>query len=342
MASSIRKSAFSYKELLFQVILHLLVFIFYSFDRNQPQIQGVQVLFFANYVVAALIINYFLLPRFYYRKKTVLFLVSVAVVLLAVIYVEEMILEAIFYPDTRGSRFSGLFYALLDVLPVIVILSGFKFAWDAFRKQRELDALQETVRESELQFLKSQVNPHFLFNNLNNLYAHAIEHSPKVPEIILELSSVLRYVLYECRAEYVSLSREVEQLKSFVSLSELQIEERGVVRFEADIPEGFQIAPLILIMFVENAFKHSTASQVSGIKIEIALQVSANGQLDFRCTNSFQDQSNTESLGKGIGLENVRKRLQLLYPEAHQLEIRKGANEYAVHLSMDLNKLTRL
>ncbi|MCB0644105.1 MAG: histidine kinase [Phaeodactylibacter sp.] len=341
MAATTPKFKFSYTELLFQIVLHLLVFIFYSFDRNQPQIQWVQVVFFSNYVVAALIINYVLLPRFYYRKKTVLFLVSVAAVLLAVIYVEEMILEEIYYPDTRGGHFSGIFYALLDVMPVIVILCGFKFAWDAFRKQKELDALQETIRESELQFLKSQVNPHFLFNNLNNLYAHAIEQSPKVPEIILELSSVLRYVLYECRAEYVSLSREVEQLESFVGLSELQIEERGRVRFTADIADGFQIAPLILIMFVENAFKHSTASQASGIDIEIRLQVSASGHLKFYCKNSFQEQSNTESLGRGIGLENVRKRLELLYPDAHALAIEKSENEYAVQLSMDLTKSTR-
>ena len=328
-----------YRELLFQLILHLLVFIFYSFDRNNPQIEWVQVIFFLNYAIAAAVINYWLLPRFYYKKETIQFFIYLLLVIAWVIIVEEMVLEKIFYPDTRGTRFNFVFYTLLDVLPVIAILSGFKFAWDAFRIQKEVDALQQTIKESELQFLKSQVNPHFLFNNLNNLYAHAIEESPKVPGIILELSSVLRYVLYECRAEYVSLIREVEQLENFVNLNELQIEDRGQVNFKAEgIRQGYRIAPLILIMFVENAFKHSTASQSKDIHIDIRLDLEESGILNFYCQNSYQDESNTESLSKGIGLQNVRKRLKLLYPDAHQLNIQKTGNEYLVHLSLDLSK----
>ncbi|MEL6868001.1 MAG: histidine kinase, partial [Bacteroidota bacterium] len=181
--------------------------------------------------------------------------------------------------------------------------------------------------------------PHFLFNNLNNLYAYAIENSPKTPEIILELSGFLRYMLYECRAAYVPLNREVEQMENFIRLNEMQVEERGEINFSSEnIQSTYQIAPLILIVFIENAFKHSTASQRNQIEITVRLSLSPNGLLNFSCSNSYREQSNTEQLSKGIGLENVRKRLALIYPNAHQLDIQKTDQRYQVQLSIDLNK----
>lgn len=339
MTKNLSAAWISSKEVIFQIVLHLLVFIFYSFDRNQPQIEFHQIVFFLNYAFAGLIINYFLLPRFYFQKKPLQFFTYVIIVIAAVILIEEFVLEKIYYPDTRGMRFSNVFYTLLDVLPVITILSGFKFAWDALGKQKEVDELKAAVKESELQFLKSQINPHFLFNNLNNLYAYAIENSPKTPEIILELSGVLRYMLYECKEQYVPLRKEVDQLKNFIKISELQIEERGQVNFNTqNIKGAYQIAPLILSVFIENAFKHSTASQSDAILIAVNVELSAAGILDFVCKNSFQTQSNTNSLSKGIGLENVQKRLELLYPNAHQLNIKKSEHLFEVHLSLDLNK----
>lgn len=329
------------KEVIFQIVLHLLVFIFYSFDRNQPKIEFHQFIFFLNYAFAALIINYFLLPRFYYHKKPFQLLAYMLVVIAAVILVEELVLEKIYFSDSRGQRFSNVFYTLLDILPVITILSGFKFAWDALGKQREVEELKAAVKESELQFLKSQINPHFLFNNLNNLYAYAIENSPKTPEIILELSGVLRYMLYECKEQYVPLTKEVEQLKNFIKISELQIEERGQVNYTTqNIQSGYRIAPLILSVFIENAFKHSTASQSDKILIDVNIQLSEKGILEFICKNSFQPQSNTDNLSNGIGLKNVQKRLELLYPNAHQLNIQNHENLFEVWLSVDLNKTT--
>jgi hypothetical protein len=331
----------SFRELIFQVVLHLVVFIFYSFDQRHPGIEEFQVVFFLHYAVWAFVINYVLLPRFLYRNKPLLFFAVVLAVIAAAIAIEELILEKIYFPDWRGRRFPGVFFSLLDVLPVIAVLSGFKFAWDALRKQREVEELKASMQESELQFLKSQINPHFLFNNLNNLYAYAIENSPKTPAIILELSAVLRYMLYDCRAKYVSLAKEVEQLENFTRLNELQIEERGEVRFSArNIQAGYQIAPLILIVFLENAFKHSTASQSENISIDVDIDLFDDETLHFVCRNSFQPNANTNDLSRGIGLENVRKRLNLLYPNAHQLDIDMDGSSYEVQLSMQLRKTT--
>lgn len=327
------------KELLFQFILHLVVLTFYSFNRKDPTISVQELWFFCNYAVAAGLINYYLLPRFFYRKQYLPFSLLLSVVIAIVIIVEESILEPLYFPDTRGSSFPGIISTLVQVLPVIVILVGFKFAWDAIGKQREVEVLRAAAEESELQFLKSQINPHFLFNNLNNLYAYAIEQSPKTPTIILELSAVLRYMLYECKEKYVPISKEIEQLENFTQLNELQIEERGTIQFRHQgINSTYCIAPLILIVFIENAFKHSQASQSEDIEIEIDIRLDPAGKLSFRCFNNFQGQGNTENLAHGIGLDNVKKRLQLLYPNAHHLHIEQGDDQYRVQLSLQLHQ----
>lgn len=325
------------KEVIFQILLHGVLFLFFSFDRNQPEIHEYKIVAFLNYALGALVINYILLPRYFYKKNYLYFFGFVIIVVAGIIALEELVLERIYFPDTRGKHFPGVFYSLLDVMPVIAILAGFKFAWDASLKQREVEELRSSVKESELQFLKSQINPHFLFNNLNNLYSYAIEQSPKTPTIILELSSVLRYMLYDCKEDFVGLGKEIEHLKNFTQLNELQIEERGKVTFNADdIPSGYLIAPLILSVFVENAFKHSTASQSEAIIIDIRIKLDANGQLDFECKNSFRPVTNIDKLSNGIGLRNVKKRLQLLYPDAHTLRIKDSNNLYSVYLKMNL------
>lgn len=334
---------FSVKELIFQLVLHLLVFIFYSFDKKQPTIEVHQVVFFMSLAFFAFVINYFLLPRFYYRKKYLPFFLGTILTIVGAIAMEEWVLEQIYFPDTRGKYFPGIFLTSLDILPVIAILSGFKFAWDALGKQQEVDELKDAIKESELQFLRSQIHPHFLFNNLNNLYAYAIENSPKTPQIILELSAVLRYMLYECKAKFVELRKEIEQLENFTRLSELQIEERGQVHFQThNIRPGYQIAPLILIVFIENAFKHSQSSQSENIQIDIDIRLTEEEKLAFRCKNNFLPTTNTQSLDKGLGLENVKKRLNLLYPQAHQLTINEGKKEYEVLLSLQLERIINL
>lgn len=328
------------QELLFQLLLHVVVFIFYAVSRRNPQIEEYEVVFYLNPVLMALVVNYVLLPRFFYPRKYLLFAVSLLGLIALSLCLEEFVLEQIYFPTTRGSRYGGVFYTLLSILPVAVIIVGFKFAWDAFRKQRQVETLTAAVRDSELQFLKSQINPHFLFNNLNNLYAHAIEQSPKTPEIILELSSVLRYMLYDCKADTVPLGREIEQLENYVGISELQIGERGEVKCEVNIErKDFQIAPLLLIVFVENAFKHTTASQSGDIRIHIRVAVNEKGEMYFECENSYDPQSNVEQLSRGIGLENVKKRLELLYPGTHELVIDPQPNAYKVSLKLNLAPL---
>lgn len=327
------------REFLFQFFLIVTLFVASAVERHSPVVDFSKFCFFLNYVIASLIISYSLLPRFFYVKKYGLFSIGVTAVLLLVILIEELVLEQIFYPNSRGTSFPGVIHTLLEVLPIILILTGFKFAWDAHQKQQEVERLNTVVAESRLQFLKSQINPHFLFNNLNNLYAYALEQSPKTPKIILDLSSLLRYMLYDCQVDFVPISKEVQCLSDFIRLQELQIEHRGNINFSiTGKVQNQQIAPLILIVFVENCFKHSTSSQSEGIQINIQLDIRDN-QLSLICNNTFSDQGNTQQLSKGIGLENVRARLALLYPNRHQLTIQSIENNFQVQLVLDLDQL---
>lgn len=328
-------------ELLLQAALLIVVFIFYAYSRSTQSIQFELIVFFIPYAIISMVINYKLLPAFFYKKKYWQFVLSVFCLVFVVMLNEEMVIEKIFYPETRGKSFPGVFFGLVQILPPVIILSSFKFAWDALTKQNELEALEKAVKDSQLQFLKSQINPHFLFNNLNNLYSHALENSPKTPEIILELSSVLRYMLYECKEEFVPLHKEITQLENFIRLNELQLEGRGSVSFSKENISGdFQIAPLILMVFIENAFKHSQSSLTEGIAIDVNIGMTQDGKLKFTCKNNYQAQSNVQQLSKGIGLSNVRQRLEFLYPDSHELKINESANSYEVELVMQLMQLS--
>ena len=327
------------KEWLFQISLLIVIFFLFSFDKHSPDISLDRLVFFTHYALVSFIISYIFIPTLFYKKRYKEFGIAIILTLVYLYISEEFVLEKIFYAGERGKYISNVFFTLLDILPIIVILVSFKLGWDAHKKQGLVDKLESTVKESELRFLKSQINPHFLFNNLNNLYAYAIEQSPKTPSIILELSSVLRYMLYDCKEDFVLLQSEIEHLKHFTALNELQIENRGEVRFNTSkIPANYVIAPLILLMFIENAFKHSTASQSTDIRINVDVQVNSEGVLDFVCENSFLSSSNNQNLSQGIGLANVKKRLEILYPDKYSLKIDDSNQTYKVNLQLQLSK----
>lgn len=326
------------KQIIFQSILILVLLLFYIFEKTKRGIlvESYKFSYFVNYLFSALLISYYLLPKFYYKSKYKTFFISAFLVLSFTLLIEEFVLEYIYFRETRYKYF-GYFYSLADVLPIVFILVSFKFIWDVHEKNKEVERLKSAVQESELQFLKTQINPHFLFNNLNNLYSYAIENSKKTPDIILELSSVLRYMLYDCKEKYVFLDKEIEHLKNFTNLNKLQIENRGNIKFlvQGDF-YNFKIAPLILPVFVENAFKHSTASQSEEIKITIKINISDTGKLTFICENSFLPMANNQNLSKGIGLKNVQKRLEILYFNKHKLSIFSANNLYKVKLVLEL------
>jgi sensor histidine kinase YesM len=202
------------------------------------------------------------------------------------------------------------------------------------RAQKYQQAIERERLESELKMLKFQVNPHFLFNTLNNIHTLVYKKSERAPEAILKLSSLMRYMLYETDGNRVSLAKELEYLQTFVELQKLRLAGNQQVAFiiEGD-PNGYEIAPLLLVSFIENAFKHGArASQDTLIEIVITI---ANGMLTFCCTNDFWDNSQSE-VNSGIGQANVKKRLELMYRGGYQLSVNTANDKYSVNLTLSL------
>ncbi len=180
---------------------------------------------------------------------------------------------------------------------------------------------KNAILQAELNFLKGQLHPHFLFNSLNNLYALSLNNAPQTPGIILGLSNILRYVLYECTADRVSLERDIEVLKDYIRLEQLRYEERLDLNVNIQVPPGSgQIAPLLMLPLVENAFKHGVGETVDQPWINIEVQV-VKSELLLKISNSkpLHPVNTSEKQGGKIGLTNVQHRLKLLYPDAHML-----------------------
>ncbi len=209
-----------------------------------------------------------------------------------------------------------------------------KFMIDWFSAQKQKTDLQAKSRASELALLRSQINPHFLFNTLNNLYSLVYKKSDEAPSVVMKLSEIMRYMLYDANAEKVMLKKEIEYLQSFIELNELRLKEGKVTSFTITGDYSRQlIPPMLLIPFVENAFKHGSKKAVSPA-ILIRLEMYDKG-LEFDVVN-YVDPAATvnKDLEGGIGLENVRKRLGLLYPGRHELLVENGAGTYHVNLKI--------
>lgn len=181
---------------------------------------------------------------------------------------------------------------------------------------------KHVVLQAELNALKGQLHPHFLFNSLNNLYALSLNNAPQTPAIILGLSNILRYVIYECAADRVSLERDVEVLKDYIALEQLRYEERLELNLDMDDDlAGWEIIPLLMLPLVENAFKHGAGETIHTPWINIALKV-CDGNLILKISNSKPEYATGTAGNPGgkIGLSNVQHRLKLLYPDEHSLE----------------------
>ena len=205
------------------------------------------------------------------------------------------------------------------------------------RKQEMASRLEKEKVSAELELLKAQLHPHFLFNTLNNLYSLVHEKSERAPKMLLRLSGLLSYVLYECKADEVLLSREISMMKDYVALEKERYGERLDIslNFSGDI-EDKMIVPMLFQPFIENAFKHGTSEQLGKVWMSIDLSVKKN-QLYFKIINSCDKNNNISH--EGIGINNVRKRLELLYPEKFQLENAREENVYIVSLAITLHEV---
>lgn len=196
--------------------------------------------------------------------------------------------------------------------------------------------LAEEKLAAELNFLKSQVHPHFLFNTLNNLYALTLIRSEKTSDIVLKLSDLLDYMIYKSNAPFVSLEKELETLQGYMELEKMRYSDRLDFGYTVTgDPSGHEIAPLILLPFIENCFKHGASNDRHHPRIRISVEISP-ATLTFRAVNSVPEEVMEDaSVSKGIGLKNVKRRLELIYPGRHELTIKREAREFRVGLTIN-------
>ncbi len=228
---------------------------------------------------------------------------------------------------------------LLGNITMALLSTVLRVIMDWWRYQQEKQDLITRTMQSELRFLKSQINPHFLFNTLNNLYALTLKKSDQAPEIVLKLSEIMRYMLYECNEKQVLLSKEILYMNNYLDLERLRQPKDADISFisKGRVSEQM-VAPLLFVPFVENSFKHGLNHQINGGGfVHISLHVSDN-DLEFIIENSKTEHLPQMSHPRsgGIGLVNVKQRLQMLYPDAYSLTIKDEPGRYTVTLNLSL------
>jgi sensor histidine kinase YesM len=298
----------------------------------------IQLVFYALLVYVNL---YYLIPRYLARHVLVYLMLAVAFcALITPIEVLALYLKFSNRPEYRTSLIQQQFWIFWGNLLVTFLATVLRVIMDWWRYQNEKQVLLTQTIQSELRFLKSQINPHFLFNTLNNLYALTLKKSDKAPEIVLKLSEIMRYMLYECNEKRVLLSREIQYINNYLDLERLRQPVGAAITFEVEgIVSDQTVAPLLFVPFLENSFKHGLNHTVNGggfVKLGL---LAGPDELLFTIENSKADiyPGGQSSRSGGIGLANVRQRLEMLYPGQHELSIENAPDRYIVSLRLGLN-----
>lgn len=316
---------FSYERLLFHQFLWLPVFIVYSYP-----------------------LVYWAVPHVLLKEKVVLFFFLILAWGAAGLYINYAFTIYAFVPLQEAIGFEvistgGLqahrYLCMTTSAASPVIIKFFKL-WTI--KQREWVQAQQEKITAELQLLKAQVHPHFLFNTLNNIYSFSMDNSPKTSSMILKLSSLLSYMLYDCKAEEVRLEKEIEIMKNYIDLEKERYGNTVEISWsvDGDCKDKF-ISPLLMLPFLENAFKHGLSEQIDKpwLSVDISIKSDILRCKIANCKNELVSHSNN---GNGIGINNVKKRLAFMYPGNYELKMHDEQNFFIVSLLVKLNGYTHV
>ncbi len=336
------------------VLFWVSVFAFFMFTSDITEFPGGYIQSFHSackivlpQVITAYVCLFVLVPEFLETKKITLFIFWFIILLIAMymlfVFVNMYFYEPKyiqFYNDTakeyanksyfeRLSYFSVFLNKTIKFLTPTALLLMARF----YTNQQFYLKLNEQKKTAELTALRHQLNPHFLFNTLNNLYALALKKSDQTPEVIEKLSDILDYMLYRCNDTFVSLQKEIELLENYISLEKIRYGKRVLVSFEKEIHQDIKIAPLLLLTFIENAFKHGVSQELKEAYITIKISLEGN-QIVFIIENSKPEHSAEKAAKDCIGLNNVKKQLELLYADNFVLDINDERSSYKVTLKL--------
>ncbi len=290
---------------------------------------------------------YYLVPKFFINKKYLLFAVGILGLLLVALgigvfqtLINRHMMGAVGFTQQRPYMFMrGTAIRILGNPPLICgLLLSLKTSKNWHLKQLENETLIKEKANAELQLLKAQIHPHFLFNTLNNIYSFTLTKSPQAVGLVQKLSDMLNYMITDCEQPLVPLEKEIQLLKDYIGLEKVRYGKRlnMEVKIDGD-SENKLITPLLLIPFVENSFKHGASTMLENPWIRLNISIEQN-ELLFNLSNSKPSLVVSSNGKNGIGLINVQKRLKLLYPNQHFLEINERADFYQVSLKLPLHK----
>ncbi len=309
----------------------------YSFKSN--------IIEFPFHIFLSYFFIFYLLPKLFNGKVVEFFtliFISLGLTLILKFQITYYFTSGDVLPEYAGITSSIDFqYAtnvILGEVYVVAFVTAIKLAIDWIKQKEFLSETNEMLLENELKYLRSQIQPHFFFNTLNNLYSLAIDKSDKAPNLILKLSDLMKYFLYETGKEFQILENEISHIKDYIEIEKLRYDENLKVSFNIiGKTKNTMIKPLILIPLVENAFKHGARNSTKNGYITIQLESTKNS-LNFKVENSFENSTKKikEQIG-GIGLTNLKKRLELNYgPDDYSLETIKKKNKYIAQLKLKL------
>ena len=285
---------------------------------------------------------YFLVPRLLNKRYFILYILSASASVIAYSYLNYALLTSLpasILPDQMRLFIERIKpnYDVLEGVIVIMLTYALKYTLIAFITQNELLKLQKEKLQLELNALKSQVNPHFLFNTLNNLYSLTLKNSEKSSEVVLKLSDIMRYVLYQSNEYKVPLQKELEFINNYIALQRIRYNENYKISFSVEGNlNGQTVAPLLLIDFIENAFKHGLDRRFNNGFVSINIHLD-NDSFNFQVQNNKgHNDDGTIQRSSGIGLNNIKRRLELMYPGSHNLLITDDNDIYEVNLKLQL------
>ncbi len=285
-------------------------------------------------------LNY-LIPRYLTQRTFATYCILLIFAAIALTPIKTVIFYFLYAnkPLNQEYLIFNMGYIFLSMFMIACFSTIIQVMTDWLRHRQEKKELETKTMQSELNFLKSQINPHFLFNTLNSLYALTLKKSEKAPEIVIQLSEIMRYMLYECNERRVPLRKEVNYMKNYIELERLRQGSDVDLQFTVKGEIGDQkIAPLMFIPFIENSFKHGLSNQIKHGFVHICLEL-VDGVIKLHIQNSKTPAQPLQEHKRsgGIGLVNIQRRLDLIYPERYTLEIRDQPDRYIINLSIELD-----
>lgn len=327
---------FSY--MLFQVNLSRQMF-HPAFLDNWINVLRVAILQTILEMVIAYTVVYWLYPVFFKKKKYFSFTVLTIIFLSAVFMLWHPNVKSM-HPTDLPDPFFIFWFRFLNftgtTLTATIVFIAIRSFINHYERLEEREMLINEKAEVEFQLLKAQVHPHFLFNTLNNIYSYALNGSPKAGELLSQLSDLMRYMIDDCETDLIPLDRELKMLKDYISLEKVRYGDRLNIQVEiAGDYSNRKIAPLLMIPFVENCFKHGTSQMLEQPWVKLQIFTKEN-MLDFQLSNSKPAYRSTVNGKNGIGLKNIQKRLELLYHDKFELNIESITDTFSVHLRVPL------